>query len=80
MIVKSLSVLRKNGSERNTPSLRESDALHTAYDLLLENTRLAASASLGMHEIAQVARLVDFLDLALLLDNSQGYNCLDKFL
>ena len=80
VVVESFSILREDCSERNAPSLRKSDTFHTSDNFLLKNARLTASASLGMNEIAQVSCLVDFLDFALFLHDSESDNRLYKFL
>ena len=80
VVVKGLSVLGKDGSERHSPALRKGDSFHTAHDLLLQDSRLASSACLGVHEISQVACLVDLLDLACLLDKTHGHHGLHQFL
>ena len=74
VIVKSLTVLRKDRSERHSPALREGHSLHPADNVLLQRARLAASARLSMHPIAKFACLVDLLDLALLLDQTHRHN------
>ena len=74
VIVKSLTVLRKDRSERHSPALREGHALHPADDVLLQRAWLAASARLSMHPVAEFACLVDFLYLALLLDQTHRHN------
>ena len=74
VVVKGLAVLRQDGREGNSPALGKGYTVHTAHDALLKHPGHTAFPGCGVHTYAQVATLVDFLNLTFLFHQTHPYH------